>query len=159
MARQLPRQGHHQAWDGEALSQNLQTPAAVEAAFYVAFCNLDGDAMRDLWWSSEEIYCVHPGGPLLTGVDAVLGSWVQIFASADPPKLDYRLLHNRQGTELAVHVVEERIRPAGDKTSKAALVVATNVYVAVADGWRMLSHHASLPMVFAAGAAKGPRVH
>ena len=141
------------------MSRDLQTPAAVEAAFYAAFGSLDGDAMHEIWWLSEEIFCVHPGGPLLRGVDAVVGSWLQIFASADPPQLEYRLLSSRQDTELAVHVVEERIRPSGDKTVKSALVIATNVYIAVADGWRMLSHHASLPMVQATGSPKGKHVH
>jgi len=115
--------------------------------------------MRDLWWSSAEIFCVHPGGPLLTGPDAVLGSWLQIFASADPPQLEYRLLQSRQGAELAVHVVEERIRPSGDKSAKSALVIATNVYIAVQSGWRMLSHHASLPMVYTADSSKGKQMH
>jgi hypothetical protein len=137
----------------------MKTPHDVEAAFYAAFRSLDAAGMQNLWSSSTQIFCVHPGGALLTGSEAVFGSWLQIFAAADPPQLEYRLLHSWQGEELAVHLVEERIQPSRGKTGGSALVVATNVYAAVRGDWRMLSHHASLPMGLPPDSREPRQVH
>ena len=35
----------------------------------------------EVWAEDEEIVCIHPGGPRLTGYDRVRESWTQIFAS------------------------------------------------------------------------------
>ena len=125
----------------------MESPVAVEASFYAAFGRLDSQLMGDLWSPSPQVYCVHPGGPLCQGVEAVLASWRQIFESAVPPKIEYRLLHSHQTGQLAVHLVEETIHPSGEHNATSARVIATNVYIAEDDGWRMLGHHASLPMV------------
>lgn len=125
----------------------LDTPAAAESAFYEAFRTLDANQMREVWAATADVFCVHPGGPLLTGRDAVLGSWMEIFASADPPHLEHRVLQRRESDGIAVHLVEERIRPSGSKSKSQALVFATNVYTLTDTGWRLLSHHASTPLV------------
>lgn len=138
----------------------MDTPAAVEKAFYAAFEQLDSDLMRSIWSPSDQVYCVHPGGPLLAGPEAVLKSWAQIFAAAAPPLLEQRLLQSRQSGELAINVVEERIRPSGEQSKRSALVIATNVYIAAdGGGWRMFAHHASLPMVGAAAPRSRVAVH
>ena len=77
----------------------------------------------------------------------MLGSWLEIFAGADPPQLDYRLLHREQHAEIAVHLVEEYIRPNGSRAEGAAVVLATNVYLLTDGGWRIFNHHASTPLV------------
>jgi ketosteroid isomerase-like protein len=43
----------------------------------------------------------------------------------------------------AVHSVLERVRVTGPEGEQAAWVVATNVYVKTAQGWRLVAHHAS----------------
>lgn len=129
------------------MKPDLESPTLAEAAFYEAFRRLDVDRMATVWTDSADVFCVHPGGPLLTGRDAVLGSWLEIFAQADPPQLEYRLVHREQRADIAVHLVEEHIRPSGSRAEGAALVLATNVYILTERGWEMLSHHASTPMV------------
>ncbi len=129
------------------MKPDLESPTRAEAAFYEAFRHLDIDRMAAVWADSAEVFCVHPGGPLLTGRDAILGSWLEIFAGADPPQLDYRPIHCEQHADIAVHLVEEHIRPKRSRDEGAALVLATNVYVLTERGWEMLSHHASTPLL------------
>jgi ketosteroid isomerase-like protein len=122
------------------------TPEEVEAAFYEAFENLDIDLMDQVWGEEPETACVHPGGDLLRGKPAVLQSWSEIFSSASRPSLVYRTLQVLGEGPLAVHLVEEMIRP-GSEEPKASRVLATNVYRRGRGGWRLISHHASLPLV------------
>ena len=47
------------------------SPEAVSQAFYEALEAGDIEAMMAVWADDEEVVCVHPGGPRLTGFDAV----------------------------------------------------------------------------------------
>jgi len=123
-----------------------KNPVEAEEVFYESFLTLDADRMASIWAVSPDLFCIHPGGELLRGRDAVMSSWQGIFASSDPPKLEYRLLYSRHEEKLAIHLVEENIRPSGS-SHRAAVVLATNVYVLEVEGWRLFSHHASLPMM------------
>lgn len=127
--------------------EDISTAREIEAAFYAAFQELDGQAMDRVWAKSPEVFCIHPGGPLLSGREEVVASWVEIFSSADPPTLEYRLLRSHENGDVAVHLVEERISPGRAKSSEAAIVFSTNVYQRTSAGWRLLSHHASVPLV------------
>lgn len=129
------------------MSQISKTPTEAEEAFYASFLTLDADRMESIWAVSSDVFCIHPGGELLQGRDAVMKSWLDIFASSDPPKLEYRLLYSRHEEKVAIHLVEENIRPRGSSSHRAALVLSTNVYVYEKAGWKLFSHHASLPMV------------
>ncbi len=125
----------------------LLTSSDAEQAFYEAFERLDLQAMGALWMDGKEAACVHPGGPLIQGKQAVIQSWAELFASADPPGIEYRLISRQASGVLAVHLVEERIRPSRSAPGPASRVIATNVYLRRGDAWRMVSHHASLPLM------------
>ena len=118
------------------------TPQQAEAAFYEAIERADLDAMMAVWAEDEEIICIHPGGPRLAGYAAVRDSWRQIFASG--PRMRFTLANQvqSQGMLLSVHSLHETITLVGE-TRRTAPVVATNVYIRAALGWRMLVHHAS----------------
>ncbi len=120
-------------------------PTGAESAFYSAFADLDIDRMRAVWLASERVSCIHPGGGLLQGTEAVIASWADIFRNSQPPKIAHRLIQASQDSNLVVHIVEEQIR-SGD-ADRRATVFATNVYGLLDDGWHMLAHHASLPLV------------
>lgn len=124
---------------------HFTNPAEAEAAFYTAFRDLDIDGMRQVWLASEGTSCIHPGGDLLQGIEAILASWTSIFGDNQPPHVDHRLIQASANGNLAVHTVEESIRSHDGETH--AVVLATNVYGMVEGGWRMLAHHASLPLV------------
>ena len=62
-----------------ALKRVFATPQDAEAAFYDALERLDLDAMMEVWSEDDEIVCIHPGQPRLSGYDAVRAAWQRIF--------------------------------------------------------------------------------
>lgn len=120
-------------------------PTAAETAFYAAFRSLDLEQMRSVWMDSSGSSCIHPGGGLLQGIDDILASWAAIFRDSTPPRIEHRLIQASTDERLAVHTVQEDIN-SGSGTRRA-IVLATNIYGYIDGGWRMLAHHASLPLV------------
>ncbi len=118
------------------------SPQEAEAAFYEALARGDLEAMMTVWAEDEEVVCVHPGGPRLTGYALVREGWRHIFEGGGRLKVQLLALSTVHGPFSAVHSVIEQIAAAGQK-QLAAPVVATNVYVRGALGWRMIVHHAS----------------
>lgn len=118
------------------------SPQEVEFTFYEALERGDFEAMMTVWSEDEEIVCVHPGGPRLAGYALVREAWRRIFAGGKRLKVQLLALSTVHGPFSAVHSVIEQIGVVGDKNLPAP-VVATNVYVRGALGWRMIVHHAS----------------
>ena len=118
------------------------SPQDVEAAFYEALERCDIDAMMAVWAEDEEVVCVHPGGPRLSGYAMIRESWRRIFANGR--KLRVRLAQQTAViTPFAmVSTVLEHIATLDDENLSAP-VAATNVYVRGALGWRMVARHAS----------------
>lgn len=121
------------------------TATDAERAFYNAFVKRDISAMRTVWVAGAEAACIHPGGPLLLGIEDIIASWGDIFSGASAPNLQVRTVQTRVDADTALHIVEERIETPAERRS--ATVIATNVYQRSADGWSMRLHHASLPLV------------
>jgi uncharacterized protein (TIGR02246 family) len=114
----------------------------AEAAFYEALEHGDLDGMMEVWAEDEEIVCVHPGGTRLAGFEQVREGWARIFQSGQ--RLQVRISNqvSVQGMMLAVHSLHETILVAGESGARHP-VVATNVYLRTASGWRMILHHGS----------------
>jgi ketosteroid isomerase-like protein len=119
------------------------TPEDAESAFYDAFERADLAGMMSVWAENDDIVCIHPQGPRLTGFDAVRDSWMQIFAGGNS-RLKVRIVEARKyaGQHVAVHSVVEVLSLPGQQ-GPAQSVCATNVYELTDNGWRMVSHHAS----------------
>ncbi|MCC7485411.1 MAG: nuclear transport factor 2 family protein [Burkholderiales bacterium] len=126
------------------------TPQDAEAAFYDALTKSDLEAMMAVWADDDDVYCVHPNGARVSGVEQIRESWRQIFASGQ--RLSFRLRESQyvQGMMLSVHSVYEHVGVAGESRARAP-VIATNVFLRTERGWRMVAHHAS-PAPAAAGA-------
>lgn len=118
------------------------TAQDAESAFYDAFTKGDLEAMMAVWADDDDIYCVHPQGPRLIGMEQVRESWRQIFASGQRLSFQLRGQHTLQGMMMSVHSVYEQIAVAGDPRGRQP-VVATNVYLRTERGWRIVAHHAS----------------
>jgi uncharacterized protein (TIGR02246 family) len=118
------------------------TAQDAEAAFYEALERADLELMMAVWSEDEEILCVHPGGARLTGQDQVRESWRQIFAGGARARVHLSQQAAISGPMVAVHSVHENFSVPGEKRPLQA-VVATNVYLRTAAGWRMIVHHAS----------------
>lgn len=114
----------------------------IEAQFYEALQAGDIDKLMALWSDDDEIVCVHPGGPRLVGASAIRAGFEAIFANgainAQPEKVRRVVAHSS-----AMHNVLERVEVLGPDGPAAAWVIATNVYLKGAQGWRMVAHHAS----------------
>ncbi|MEM7292600.1 MAG: nuclear transport factor 2 family protein [Pseudomonadota bacterium] len=116
------------------------TPEKAERAFYAAFQAGELKAMMDVWSDDESVVCIHPGAPRLQGIEQVREGWRQILENSTG--LEF-VLTDVQATEdewLSIHVVREEISIEGQLTG---VMLATNIYHRVGDGWRMMLHHAS----------------
>jgi ketosteroid isomerase-like protein len=118
------------------------TPQDVEAAFYDALERADLDAMMSVWAEDEEIVCIHPGGTRLVGYAAVRDAWRRIFEGGQRLHVTLAKQVYLQSMLLSVHSLHEHIGLASGE-GVTAPVVATNLYVRGALGWRLLVHHAS----------------
>ena len=116
------------------------TAQDAENAFYEALERCDLEGMMAVWSEDEEIVCVHPGGPRLTGQEQVRESWAKIFAGGPGARLTISHQVAISAMMLAVHSVHENFSV---QDAPAVPVVATNIYLRTAAGWRMIVHHAS----------------
>lgn len=120
----------------------LASAEDVEARFYEALQHGDVAAMMAVWADDDEIVCVHPGGARVVGAAAIRASFEAIFANGGVPAAPEQV-HRLQALSLAVHHLVERIAVTSPQGVSQAWVLATNVYVNTAQGWRMVAHHAS----------------
>jgi uncharacterized protein (TIGR02246 family) len=118
------------------------TAQDAENAFYEALEHGDLEGMMAVWAEDEEIICVHPTGPRLSGQDQVRESWAKIFAGGTGPRVHITQQVAVTGMMIAVHSVHENFTIEGDARAQVAMI-ATNVYLRTAAGWRMIVHHAS----------------
>jgi uncharacterized protein (TIGR02246 family) len=120
----------------------LASPDDVEAQFYEALQQADLAKLMAVWSDDDDIACVHPGGPRVLGHAAIRASFEAIFANGAVP-LQLQSVRRLQALGCAVHHVHERITLVDAQGSHSAWVLATNVYLKTAQGWRMVAHHAS----------------
>jgi len=120
----------------------LASPDEIEQQFYEALQAGDIERLMAVWSDDEEISCVHPGGPRVVGAAAIRSAFDAMFANgtinARPEKVRRLQTHS-----CAVHSVLEHIHVMTTEGPQSAWVVATNVYLKTAQGWRLVSHHAS----------------
>jgi uncharacterized protein (TIGR02246 family) len=120
----------------------VDSPDEIEAAFYAALQQGDVLALMALWADDDEVVCVHPGGPRVIGTAAIRASFEAIFAHNAIPVVPEQV-HRLHTLGTAVHHLVERITLRGTEGEQTAWVLATNVYLKTALGWRMVAHHAS----------------
>ena len=106
---------------------------AANAAFYRAFAERDVSAMDALWARSTPVACIHPGWQVLNGHEAVMAGWRGILSGV-PPTIRCSEEIARVAGSAAFVVCTESL-DAGD-------LVATNVFVQEAGGWKLAHHHA-----------------
>ena len=118
------------------------SPDDIEQQFYEALQRADLEALMAVWSDDDDIVCVHPGGPRVVGATAIRGAFEAIFSNG-PIEAHPEQVRRLQTLSCAVHSVLERVRVLTDAGPQSAWVLATNVYVKAAHGWRMAAHHAS----------------
>jgi uncharacterized protein (TIGR02246 family) len=114
----------------------------VEAQFYESLQRADLERLMALWSDDDDIVCVHPGGPRVVGHAAIRSTFEAIFANGAIPVRPEKL-RRIESAGCAVHHLLERVDIATAEGAQTAWVIATNVYLKTAQGWRLVAHHAS----------------
>jgi ketosteroid isomerase-like protein len=118
------------------------TPQDAEAAFYDAIERASLEMLMQVWAEDEEIVCVQPGGPRLTGYPAIRETWRRLLEAGPRFRIRLSATTTVQTPFAAIHTVIEHISMRDDESHRAP-VVATNVFVRGALGWRLVLRHAS----------------
>jgi ketosteroid isomerase-like protein len=114
----------------------------VEAEFYESLQRADIERLMAVWSDDDEIFCVHPGGPRVVGPAAIRATFEAIFANGVIPVRPEKI-RRVESAGSAVHSLVERVDIQTTSGAQTAWVIATNVYLKTAQGWRLVAHHAS----------------
>lgn len=120
----------------------IGTADDVEASFYEALHAGDIDKLMACWADEDDVVCVHPGGARLVGVGAIRAAFEAMFSNGTIQAQPVRV-RRVESMSSSVHSVIERISVLTAQGPREAWVIATNVYLRTAQGWRMVAHHAS----------------
>jgi uncharacterized protein (TIGR02246 family) len=120
----------------------MASPEDTEAQFYEALQQADLERLMAVWADDDEVVCVHPGGPRVIGYAAIRASFEAIFANGAIP-VEPEQVHRLHWLGSAVHHLVQRVHVITEEGAQTACVLATNVYLKTAQGWRMVAHHAS----------------
>ncbi|MGW0563386.1 nuclear transport factor 2 family protein [Streptomyces sp. NPDC003016] len=131
------------------------TPTDVEqvelanTAFYEAVERGDFEELSTLWLE-DEVSCVHPGWPVLTGRGEVLRSYALIMANTEYIQFFLTDVKVTVLADTAVVTCTENTLSGGPAEEAGELgplvgqlIVATNVFRRTQEGWKLWSHHGS----------------
>lgn len=124
------------------INKLLDTSEATEAAFYDAISRADIDALMSLWAEEEDIVCIHPGAPRLVGHASIRAAWESIFEQGGVHIRPVQV-HVAQNMMTAVHNIIEEVHRTASRQQDIH-ILATNVYMKTPQGWRIVTHHASV---------------
>lgn len=114
---------------------DLDAVLSVNLDFYRAFNERSAAAMEALWARSVPVLCVHPGWTALASRAEVIESWRAILANPEAPHV---MVHDDRAFlygDIAIVQCEEEL--------DSGHLVATNMFVREAGGWKMIHHQAS----------------
>lgn len=122
------------------------TPRDAEQAMYDAMNRADLEAFMNVWAEDEEIVCILPNGPRIVGYANVRETWRHILEEGQRFTISSTNAHTLPGMLMTVHSVYETIALAERNDGSSVQVLATNIFMRTAVGWRLLVHHASATM-------------
>lgn len=109
---------------------------AANAAFYQAFNQADFAEMSRIW-ADGDVSCIHPGWPAVTGRQAVLDSFRNIFRAPEREKIEHHddvvMVSGSASWVLNVEII----------SGAALALAATNWFQRIDGEWRMIHHQAS----------------
>ena len=125
------------------MSGDRAAVAEANARFYRAFEALDVAAMDAVWVHADEVACIHPGWPLLTGWPAVRESWRAIFENTEEMRFSIADVRVGAAGELGWVTCTENILSEIQGRVAVTAILATNLFARVDATWLMIHHHAS----------------
>ena len=113
-------------------------------AYYTAFANGDVDAMDAIWAHATPVTCIHPGGPVIEGRDAVMESWVDILISGQTEGFECHdakahVVGDGGGGEVGSWAWVTCLEVLGD-----GALATTNIFVRENGAWK-ITHHQACP--------------
>lgn len=121
----------------------MATPDETEARFYEALQLGDIEKLMAVWADDDDIACAHPGGSRMHGPASIRVFFEALFAQGGVAVHPVSVRRTPCGGTAAVHHVLQSVAVQTARGPDSACVLATNVYVRTARGWRLLVHHAS----------------
>ncbi|WP_435601627.1 nuclear transport factor 2 family protein [Streptomyces sp. C10-9-1] len=122
---------------------------SANTAFYEAMERGDFEGLSALWMD-DDVFCVHPGWPVLSGRGEVLRSYALIMANTEYIQFFLTDVTVDVAGDTALVTCTENILSGGPAEEAGELgpllgqlVVATNVFRRTPDGWKLWSHHGS----------------
>ena len=115
----------------------------VNQRFYKAINDQDLAFMKTVWHVEYPSLCLHPGWHIISGYDAIIQSWRDIFSSSNPMEIRLANVDLVASLDLAWVSCEETIFSITLDGVKSAKVYATNLFKKVNGRWQMILHHAS----------------
>jgi uncharacterized protein (TIGR02246 family) len=129
------------------MSTDTDAVTALNAELYAAFEAGDVDRMSAVWDDAEDVRCVHPGWPMVTGKARVMRSWSVLMANTSYIQFFLTDVETSVDGDIAIVSCEENILTSvGDGDgglSDSMKVVATNVFRRRDGSWRLWLHHGS----------------
>jgi ketosteroid isomerase-like protein len=114
----------------------------IEQQFYEAMQAGDIERLMAVWSDDDDIVCVHPGGGRSVGPAAIRAAFASIFANGSV-QVRPEQIQRLNTLSTSVHSVVERVQVMTADGLQHGYVLATNVYLKSAEGWRLVAHHAS----------------
>ena len=120
--------------------------AIVDAqhSFYRALEALDLSAMSAHWLHEDWVQCLHPGGLMLRGWEAIKNSWEDIFRSTLQLRIEPGDPWVVQRGNVAWVSCQEKVSSAIDGEFLSAVLHSTNIFGRVRGRWMLMHRHTSL---------------
>jgi len=111
--------------------------------FYQIMENLSLEEMAEVWLTTPNCRCVHPGGPLLVGWEAVREGWRLLFESVHDLHIDVRRVEIHMEGAVAWLTCLERMTRTTTNGVDRLVYTASNLFVLEDGEWKLAQHHSS----------------
>lgn len=123
---------------------HFTSAASCMEAFYIAYAERNPIKMEQVWHPDSAI-CVFEGAPPVTGIDAIMAAWVELFRHARAPQIRINTLNQHITRHCEIFLVEQRTGKPHEEPTLLAMQYANNVFLKTRRGWKLSCHHASRP--------------
>lgn len=114
---------------------------AANTEFYNSFKIGDLGAMQALWSKGDDICCVHPGALGISGYEAVIDSWIHVWANYEfPLEIELREVRVHVRGVIGYVTCVELVKTKGSSWGGQFV---TNVFEQIDGKWFICIHHAS----------------
>lgn len=111
--------------------------------FYQVMENVNLEEMGEIWLTTATCRCVHPGGPLLVGWEAVREGWRRLFEQVHDLRVEIRRVEIDMEGSVAWVTCLERMTRTSVEGLERPVYTASNLFVLHEGEWKLAQHHSS----------------